>query len=78
MGSGEGYTLTNLIVRTVHIIVRMIKSRRLRWAGHVSRLKEYRIDYKILTGTPTGKILLGRPERKCENNIRMDLKEVSH
>ena len=56
----------------------MIKSRRLRWAGHVARMKEDRNAFKILTGKPTGKRPLGRPRRRWEDDIRMDLKrEVS-
>ena len=53
----------------------MIKSRRLRWAGHVARM-ENRSAFKILTGKPTGKRHLGRPRRRWEDNIRMDLKEI--
>ena len=53
-------------------IVRVNKSRLLRWAGHVARMEEGRSTFKILTGTPTGKIPLGRP--RWENNIRMDIK----
>ena len=54
----------------------MIKSRRLRWAGHVDRMEEGRSAFEILTGKPTAKIPLGRPRRRCEDNIRMDLEEV--
>ena len=54
-------------------IVRGIKSRRLRWAGHVTRMEEGRSAFKMLTGKPTGKRPLGRPRRRWENNIRMDL-----
>ena len=57
-------------------MVRVIKSRRLRWAGHVARKEEGRSVFKILTGKPTGKRPLGRPRRRCEENIRMDLKEI--
>ena len=57
-------------------IVRVIKSRRLRWAGHVGRLEEGRSAFKILTGIPTGKGPLGRPKRRWEDNIRMDLKII--
>ena len=53
-------------------IVMVIKSRRLRWAGHVARMEEGRNTFKILIG----KIPIGRPRRRWENNIRMDLKEV--
>ena len=49
----------------------MIKSRRLRWAGHVAIMEEGRSAFKILTGKPTGKIPLGRPRRRWEDNIRM-------
>ena len=54
-------------------IVRVIKSIRLRWAGHVARMGEGRSAFKILTGKPTGKRPLGRPR---ENNIKMDLQEI--
>ena len=57
-------------------IVRVIKSRRLRWAGHVARMKEGRSAFKILKGKPTGKRPLGRPRRRWEDNIRMDLEEI--
>ena len=57
-------------------IVRVIKSRRLRWVGHVARMEEGRSVFKILTGKPTGKRPLGRPRRRWEDNIRMDLKEI--
>ena len=50
MGSGEGSTMRNFVVCTVHLIVRVIKSRRLRWAGHVVRMEEGRSAFKILTG----------------------------
>ena len=55
----------------------MIKSRRLRWAVHVARIEEGRSAFKILTGKPTGKRPLGRPRRRWEDNIRMDLEEIS-
>jgi hypothetical protein len=58
-------------------IVRGIKSRRLRWAGHVSRMEEGRSVFKILTGKPTGKGRLGRPICKWEDNIKMDPKETN-
>ena len=52
----------------------MIKSRILRWAGHIARLEEDRSAFKFITGKPTGKKSLGRPRRRWEDNIRMDLK----
>ena len=54
----------------------MIKSRRLRWPGHVARMEESRNAFKILPGKPTGKIPLGRPRCRWEDSIRMDLKEI--
>ena len=54
----------------------VIKSRRLRWAGHVARMEEDRIAFKILTGKPTGRRPLGKPRRRWEDNIRMDLEEI--
>ena len=56
--------------------VRVIKSRRMRWAGHVARMWEGRGVYKVLVGKPEGKRPLGRPRRRWEDNIRMDLQEV--
>jgi len=57
-------------------IVRVIKSRRLRWAGHVARMGEGRGVYRVLVGKPEGKRPLGRPRRRWEDNVRMDLQEV--
>ena len=53
----------------------MITSRRLKWAGHVVRMEEGRSAFKISSGKPTGKRPLGRPRRRWEDNIRMDLKK---
>ena len=52
------------------------KSRRLRWACHVARMEEDRSALKMLTDKPIVKRLLGRPWRRWEDNIRMDLKEI--
>ena len=59
-----------------HNIVRVIKSRRMRWAGHVARIGERRGVCRVLVGKPEGKRPLGRPRRRWENNIKMDLQEV--
>jgi len=59
-------------------IVRMIKSRRMRWAGHVARLGERRGVYKLLVRKPEGKRPLGRPRRRWEDNIKMDRQEVGY
>ena len=57
-------------------VVRVIKSRRMRWAGHVARMGEGRAVYRVLVGKPEGKRPLGRPRRRWDDNIRMDLQEV--
>jgi hypothetical protein len=57
-------------------IIRVIKFRRLRWAGHVARMEEGRSAFKILIGKPTGKRPSGRPRRRWEDSIRIDLKEL--
>jgi hypothetical protein len=57
-------------------IIRVIKSRRLRWAGHVARTREKGGEYKILVGRPEGRRPLGRPRRRWEDNIKIDLQEV--
>ena len=57
-------------------IIRSLKSRRLRWAGHVARMEQSRNAYRVLVGKPEGKRPLGRPRHTWEDNIRMDLKEV--
>ena len=54
-------------------IVPVIKSRRMRWAGHVARMGEERGAYRILVGKPEGKSPLGRPRRRWVDNIRMEL-----
>jgi hypothetical protein len=55
-------------------IIRMIKLRRMRWAGHVARKREKRNAYRILVGKPEGKRPLGRPRRRWVGNIKIDLK----
>ena len=57
-------------------ILRVIKSRRMSWAGHVARMGEERGAYRVLVGKPEGKRPLGRPRRRWVDNIRMDLREV--
>ena len=54
----------------------VIKSRKLIWAGHVARMEEGRSAFKILTVKPTGKRPLGRPRRRLEDNIGMNLEEI--
>jgi len=57
-------------------IVGVIISRRMRWAGHVARMCERRGVYRVLVGKPEGKIPLGSPRCRLEDNIKMDLQEV--
>jgi hypothetical protein len=54
----------------------MIKSRRMRWAGHVARMEERRNAYRTSVGNPEGRRPLGRPRRKWVDNIKMDLREI--
>ena len=57
-------------------IERVIKSRRMRWAGHVARMGEERGVYRVLVRKPEGKRPLGRPRRRWVDNIRTDLQDV--
>jgi hypothetical protein len=57
-------------------IARAVKSRRMRWAGHVVRMGEGRGVHRVLVGKPEGKRPLGRPRHRWEDNINMDLQEV--
>ena len=57
-------------------IVRVLKSRRMRWAGQVVRMREGRALYLVLVGKSVGKRPVGRPRRRWEDNIKMDLQEV--
>jgi hypothetical protein len=64
----NGYIMPN--------IIRVIKSRRMRWAGHVAHFGEKRGAYRILVGTPEGRRPLERPRRRWEDNIKMDIQDV--
>jgi hypothetical protein len=57
-------------------MVRVIKSRRRRWAGHVARMGEGRGVYRILVVRPEGKRPLGRPWRRWEDNIKLDFRDI--
>jgi len=73
--TGEWRELHNEELNDVHCstnIVRVIKSRSIRWAGHVARMGERRGVYTVLMGRPEGKRPLGRPRRRWEDNIKMD------
>ena len=58
-------------------IVRVVKSRRMRWAGHVACMGEGSGVHRVLVGKPEGKRQLRRPRRRWEDNIKMDLREVA-
>jgi hypothetical protein len=57
-------------------IIRQVKSRRMRWAGHVERMGEERKVYKVLVGKPDGRRPLGRPSGRWEDGVRMDLRDI--
>jgi hypothetical protein len=57
-------------------IVRVVKSRIMRWAGHVTRMGDEKVVHRVLVGKPERKRPLGRPKRRWEDNIKMDLQEV--
>jgi hypothetical protein len=74
--TGEWRRLHNEELNTLYSspnIIRVIKSRRMRWVGHVARMRENRGVYSILVGRHEGRRPLGRPKRRWENNIKMDL-----
>jgi hypothetical protein len=70
------YTLNSFKKYMSPSIIRIIKSSRMRWTGHVARLGEKRNAYRILVGKPEGKRSLGRPRRRWVDNITMDLREI--
>jgi hypothetical protein len=77
--TGEWRRLHNVELNDLYSspnIIRVIKSRRMRWAGHAARMGEKRGAYRILVGRPQGRRPLGRPRCRWEDNIKMDLQEV--
>ena len=60
----------------LHLTIRNLKSRRLRWAGHVAQMEQSRNAYRVLVGKPEEKRSLVRPRSRWEDNIKMDLREV--
>jgi len=77
--TGEWRKLHNEEINDLHCspnIVRVIKSRRMRWVGHVARMGEGRGVYWVLMGKPEGKRPMERPRRRWEDNIKMDLQEL--
>jgi hypothetical protein len=77
--TGEWRKLQNGELHNVYSspdIIREIKSRRMRWAGHVARMGEGRNMYRTLVGKPEGKRPLERPRRRWQNGIKMGLREI--
>jgi hypothetical protein len=77
--AGDWTKLHNEVLHNLYAspnIMRMIKSRRMRWAGHVRRMEAKSNGYMILVEKPKGKRPLGRPRRRWVANIKMDLREV--
>jgi hypothetical protein len=77
--TGEWRKLHNEVFHNLYSspdIIRQVKSRRIRWAGHVARMGEERKMYKVLVGKPEGKRSLGRPRRRWEDGVIMDLREI--
>jgi hypothetical protein len=76
---GGGENLHNEVLHNLYSspgIIRIIKSRSMRWAGRVVRIGDNRNAYRILMGKPEGKMPLGRPRRRWVDNIKMDLREI--
>jgi hypothetical protein len=74
--TGEWRKLHKEELRDLPNIGRVVKSRRMRWAGHVARMAEGRGVHRVLVGKPEGKRSLGRPRCRWEDNFKMDLQEV--
>jgi hypothetical protein len=77
--TGEWRKLHNEELRDLYSspsITKIIKSRRMKWTGHVARMGEKRNAYRLLVGKPEGKRPLGRPRRRWVDNIKMDFEEV--
>jgi hypothetical protein len=76
---GEWKKLHNEELRDLYSspsIIRIIKSRRMRWTGHVAQMGEKRNAYRLVAGKPEGKRPLGRPRLRCIHNIKMNLREI--
>ena len=75
---GERRRLHNEVFNELYFspnVIRVIISRRMRWAGHVASMGERRGAYRVLVGKPEGKRPLGRPGRRLKDNIKMDLQK---
>ena len=73
----KSYTKSTAELQAIGLAeLRVIKSRRMRWAGHVAHMGEEKRVFRVLVGKPEGRRPLGRPRRRWMDNIRMDLQEV--
>jgi hypothetical protein len=75
-GGENCITRSCIILYSLPSIIRIMKSRWMRWAGHVARMEEKRNAYRLLVGSPEGKRPLGRPRCRWVGNIKMDLVEI--
>jgi hypothetical protein len=78
--TGDWRKLHNRVLHNLYSspdIIRQIKSGRMCWAGHVARMGEVRNVYRVLVGKPEGKSPLGRPMRRWEDGIKMNLEEIN-
>ena len=76
MGFNSGFKGL-MICNALPVMCRGIKSRQMRWEGHVARMGDRRGVYRVLVGKPEGKRPLGRPSHRWEDNIKMDLRKFN-
>jgi hypothetical protein len=74
--AGENSIMRSFVICTPSVIIRMIKSRRMRWARHVAGMGEMRYLYKILIGKPEGRRSFGRSRLRWKDNIRINFKDI--
>ena len=72
----QEFIYLTVIYLALKSLSQVVKSRRMRWAGHVARMGEEIVVHRVLVGKPEGKRPLRRPRRRWEDNIKMDLQEV--
>jgi hypothetical protein len=76
VGDPGGWGKVHNVMYSSPSIIRVVKSRRMRWVGHLARMGEKRNAYRTLVGKPEGKRPLGRPRRRWVDSIKMDLREI--
>jgi hypothetical protein len=75
--AGEDCIMRSFITCTLPNVIRVLKLKRMKWAGHVPLMETMRNAYNILVRKAEEKNISGRPRRRCEDSIRMDLTEIS-